>query len=325
MAELNYDRATEAAPGLSPLGAARVLRLAGAALSASLVVGVGVWGYKLAMRQIHGIPVLTAAEGPARTAPENPGGELADHQGLAVNQIAALGEAQDSAEVLRLAPRSVDLSAEDTASVALRASLGAPLAAPAALTGSGANGGAASRQVEPSETMRAVQPRSQRIPMPLPDEAAEPIFDPSEALIEAMAMIDPSELVDATEPGITRSIRPRARPNGDLIAEAAAFAVAAALAPGGTVDVDPLTLPTGTALAQIGSYDTEARAKLEWDKVATQYGALMEGKNRVIQAAESGGQTFYRLRVAGFASKDEARRFCAALQTGGQCVPTLVR
>ena len=43
------------------------------------------------------------------------------------------------------------------------------------------------------------------------------------------------------------------------------------------------------------------------------FGALMDGKRRVIETAESGGQTFYRLRVEGFADLDDARRFCAAL------------
>lgn len=319
MAELIGMKAAEPGRARAPFGAERVLRLTGIALSVALVIGLAVWGYRLAMRQLHGVPVIAAPEGPARTPADDPGGELADHQGLAVNQIAALGEAQDSAEMLRLAPKPVGLAPEDTASDALRASLGAPLAAPAT------DPAPTARAVEPSETMRALRPRPDQIAVPLPDEAAEPIIDTSAAVSEALAMLDPSELVDPTEPGVSQSIRPRQRPRGDLMAEAAAEAVAAALAPGGIVDVDPATLAPGTPLAQIGSYETEARAKLEWDKVAGQHGALFDGKNRVIQAAESGGRTFYRLRVAGFASKDEARRFCAALDTAGQCVATQVR
>lgn len=108
------------------------------------------------------------------------------------------------------------------------------------------------------------------------------------------------------------------------MAEAAAQAVAAAMAPPPEVELDPASLAPGTQLAQIGSYETEAQAKLEWDKAVARFGALMTGKQRVIQAAESGGRSFYRLRVAGFTDRDEARRFCAVLKSGGQCVPAEV-
>ena len=49
----------------------------GAAVSLALVVGVGVWGYQLATRDISGIPVVRAAEGPMRIQPEEPGGAAA--------------------------------------------------------------------------------------------------------------------------------------------------------------------------------------------------------------------------------------------------------
>ena len=42
----------------------------------------------------------------------------------------------------------------------------------------------------------------------------------------------------------------------------------------------------------------------------------MVGKLRVIQTAESGGRTFYRLRAAGFADEADARRFCSASTSG---------
>ena len=37
---------------------------------------------------------------------------------------------------------------------------------------------------------------------------------------------------------------------------------------------------------------------------------------------EKDGRTFYRLRIAGFESRDEARKFCAALiAAGNDCIP----
>ncbi|MEZ5884853.1 MAG: SPOR domain-containing protein [Paracoccaceae bacterium] len=57
-----------------------------------------------------------------------------------------------------------------------------------------------------------------------------------------------------------------------------------------------------------------------------QFGALMEGKQRVIQEASSGGRVFYRLRVHGFDDLAAARRFCAALVAEqANCIPAAVR
>ena len=91
----------------------RMINLAGAATSLALVIGVAVWGYKLAVRDVNGVPVIRALAGPARMAPLDPGGELADHQGLAVNAIAAEGAAAKPAERLALAPRPIELAPED--------------------------------------------------------------------------------------------------------------------------------------------------------------------------------------------------------------------
>ena len=112
------------------------------------------------------------------------------------------------------------------------------------------------------------------------------------------------------------------------MAEAAAAAVAEALgAPASAaLDVASGTLAEGTRLVQIGAYPDEAQARLEWDKTAARFGALMDGKRRVIEPAASGGATFYRLRVEGFADIEDARRFCEVFKAeGAECVPTAVR
>ena len=71
----------------------RAINLAGAACSVGLIVGLAVWGYKLAVRDVSGIPVVRALEGPLRIAPENPGGAVTLNQGLSVNAVAAAGTA----------------------------------------------------------------------------------------------------------------------------------------------------------------------------------------------------------------------------------------
>ena len=103
--------------GLAPQVAAKPLtkfaNFAGAALSITLIVGIGVWGYKLLVRDVTGIPVVRAAQGDMRVRPENPGGQLADNQGLSVNAVASEGTANQFAEQLILAPKPLDLEEED--------------------------------------------------------------------------------------------------------------------------------------------------------------------------------------------------------------------
>lgn len=309
-------------------GPQRTARLVGAALSVALVLGTVVWGYKLAMRQIHGVPAIAAPEGPARIAPDNPGGELADHQGLAVNMIAAIGEAEGAADLLVLAPKPMELAPDDGASDQLAVTSGAPLAPPAVAPGPNAG------TVQPSTTLLAMRPADGQLAEPLPEAAPEPVLSPDLEPIEAGSIeaalleagvalpgseIDPGELVSANVPGVSASLIPLRKPAALI---QAALQVAAPVV---TTEVDPASLVPGETLAQIGSYETAAEAKLEWDAAVARFGALFDGKGRVIQAAESGGRSFFRLRVAGFPDRDDARRFCSALKSGGQCVPVTVR
>lgn len=295
-------------------GFQRLINGAGALTSLALVIGLGVWGYRLAVRDVTGIPVIRALEGPARVAPDAPGGELAAHQGLAVNAIAAEGEAAPPPGELRLAPAPADLGPQAVPMGELAAGMDGPVAAP--LSG---------------DPLAADEPAA-------PDPDAVPV---------AAAEAAPAVVIPASVPGVARSLRPPMRPearhdrpaqlhtasyvpdapDGDAMAEAAAAAVAEALAGRGSArEVVPESLPEGARLVQLGAFDTPETARAEWDRIAERFGALMEGKDRVVQKAESGGNTFYRLRVAGFADLADARSFCEALLAeGANCVPAQVR
>ena len=75
-----------------PMG--QLTNVLGAVISIALIAGVGVWGYKLFVRDVSGVPVVRAAEDEMRVAPKDPGGQQAAHQGLAVNSVAADGAAE---------------------------------------------------------------------------------------------------------------------------------------------------------------------------------------------------------------------------------------
>lgn len=289
----------------------RFVNIAGAAGSVALIVGLGWWGYQLAVRDLRGVPVVRALEGPMRVAPDDPGGEVVDHQGLAVNDVAAEGGAAPPPDRLILAPRPVDLSLEDGPGLA-----GAPAAPEAAM--------------EPAR-LDAPAGLAEGLESPLPtttDAAVEA------ALAEALGAVEaePEETVEVAaldangmpppEGAITRSPRPMPRPGNAVAASVAP----AAAAPPKPVIVDPATLEPGTRLVQFGAFESQEEAEAEWMRVAGRFGDLMAGKAMVVQTAVSGGKTFYRLRAHGFESEDDARRFCSALVAeGAGCIPVAHR
>lgn len=293
--------AGQAPHGAPPVPMQRWINLAGAATSVALMLGLVVWGYKLAVRDISGVPVVRAAEGPARIAPADPGGDFAQHVGFSVNDVAGTGTAAAAPDQVVLAPEAMGLSDEDL---------------PMGVMGLIANS-------RPAVDQALVEAATDA-----PIEVAYTVPAREEDVLTAQAPEEvASDVVATSVPGVTVSPFPMPHPRRDLAAEAAALAVAAAMGGGvGAIDVDPATLAAGTRLVQLGAFDSPEDAKAEWTRVASRFDALMNGKKRIIQEAASGGRTFYRLRVEGFADVSDARRFCAALQAERtNCIPAQVR
>lgn len=350
MADFTYDGpAPEPAQALSGRRAANLANWAGAAVSLALVAGVGVWGYKLLMRDVTGIPVVMAMEGPMRTTPKDPGGTLADHQGLAVNDVAGTGLAAPVPDRLMLAPAQPGLSDEDLPQADLANLSPVPMRS--------ASGSAEAGQL--ADVQAPVAP----LPVPRTEDGeidilaladqiaagATPLSDLAEAgedpdmptIEKEMPEIvtDGSDLFPDNEdssdaiykappPGaLTRSLRPKDRP-AVLTRQPVADQVAALVSneSAGPTDLDPDALPAGTRLAQLGAYDSPETARKEWDRFSTRFGEFMVGKDRVIERATSGGRVFYRLRAAGFQDLSDARRFCAALVAENtDCIPVTTR
>lgn len=271
----------------------------GAFMSVALVAGLGVWGYQLAMRDVSGVPVVRALEGPMRVAPDDPGGLRAAHQGLAVNSVAAEGSAAAPAERLILAPEPLDLTAEDLPQPQLAE---APQAAPAAEA--------------------AQQPETVEVTV-LADELAEGAVPLSATIAPATPE---ARIIPASISGVARSPLPRPRPLGDATAEAVASSVALAVGASAAAEVDPASVPVGTRLVQFGAFDSPDAARAEWVKLDGRFSDFLRDKKRIVQEAASGGKTFYRLRAMGFEDINDARRFCSALLAERQaCIPVVVR
>lgn len=118
------------------------------------------------------------------------------------------------------------------------------------------------------------------------------------------------------------SIRPKIRPeNAASLAQQASFTPTPR-----TNEIDPSAIPSGTRLAQLGAYESADVARAEWARMEARFGDILADKSRVVEQAQSGGRTFYRLRAMGFIDLADARRFCSAVKAEGvDCIPVQVR
>ncbi len=329
MAEVDFDSFDAGAAGSRSARLSRMINLAGAASSIALVIGLGIWGYKLAVRDVNGVPVIRALAGPMREMAQAPGGDVASHQGLSVNAVAAVGIAAALPDQLLLAPKPVDLTAEDAPGLGVQQTAILPVTDPATLpqaeVGTSLITPVALTSVDPAPATVQTSDTDAAVALALADAlavGAEPFADLADA--------EPNDLAAAP------AVRPRPRPAAAVVTEADATPETASVVPtsvttlssasGPVGEIDPATLDVGTRLVQLGAFDTEDEARAEWTRLQGRFVDLLVQKAMVVQAAQSGGRTFYRLRAHGFAGEDDARQFCAALVAENTpCIPALHR
>jgi hypothetical protein len=278
----------------------------GALVSLSLIFGIGYWGYQLIMRDVTGIPVVRAMEGEMRVLPDDPGGDIARHVGLSVNELIAMGEAAAPEDRLVLAPRMPGLAREDLEARPMAAvdDVGEEIMQPVALLPD------ADAIAVPDQTMGTTV-----------EDVLAMVAEITEA--EARSDVAAMDRVPASEPGVAVSLRPILRPASLRPAPAPAPAITRASTT--EVPVTTVSFATGTDLVQLGAFSSPALAAEEWARLESRFGALMNGRERVVQVSTQSSGTWYRLRASGFADRDDARRFCAALQAeGAECIAVVV-
>ncbi|WP_342075510.1 SPOR domain-containing protein [Yoonia sp. SS1-5] len=289
------------------------LNYAGAALSLALIAGVGFWGYKLIMRDVSGIPVVRAMEGDMRVLPDNPGGSVAAHTGLAVNEVAAVGEAGGPEDRLVLAPATPGLTVEDLE----------------------AQPTAEADEVVPTETATIAPAMATDTDIaadtaPLTTDQvlalADQIADGVEPVLTPAAPV--ADLIPASVPGVAVSLRPAPRPASLRPTPVAAAVAEAAPTPAPAAQemaISTEAFAPGTSLVQLGAFRTPELANDEWTRLQSRFGQLMGDHARVIQVSTQSNGTWYRLRASGFADRAEAKRFCAALEAeGAGCIAVVV-
>lgn len=84
----------------------------------------------------------------------------------------------------------------------------------------------------------------------------------------------------------------------------------------------PVSTNSSHAAVQIAALNSAEAAHAEWRLVSSKAPSLFSGKAPDISKVAVGGQTYYRLRVTGFASHEDAVQFCAQITAnGGTCMP----
>lgn len=328
-----------------PARLARVTHYMGAVASVALMVGLMAWGWQLVSRDVSGVPVIRAVQGEARTTAEEPGGQLTNHTGLAVNSVAG-GQVLSPTDQVAIAPAPVDLSADDVAMGELGATAhepSNPSETPLTFAGepivplsdSEARALADAQAAAAAERALADQAVNQAAIIDAPateGPVTEVVTDEnglpaqSAAIAEALAQAQ----AEANPGVVVASVRPTPRPRVTRVAAAPAAAAAqtaVAEAPAPAPDrpeAAPAPTPAPVAsnsasgpVVQVGAFDSDSIANGEWQRLAGRNGGLFSGKSPVIQEHQSNGRTFWRLRVAGFDSLSEARQFCSALQSSG--------
>ena len=299
-----------------PLIPGSMRRIGGALLFLGVIAAMGLWSYRLGTRDANEVPVIKAMAGPARVAPEEPGGLTAAHQGLEVNSVLAGREPQTSAGGAAATPEPVALADEDAAEgelVIAGKAMPDPADMPAGIT-------------SPNETAgeTAATPE-EAAPVSIQNEVA--------AMIAAVAPADgaPTEAAEAIP---AETARPRGRPSNLTLARAAAPAPVAATATAATpamAAAKPATREVsqpaaGARMVQLGAYDSEALARAAWNRMVARDGDLLGTKSLYVERATSNARVFYRLRVAGFDSADQTRRMCESLRGRGiDCIPVTLQ
>lgn len=333
----------------------------GALVAMALLMTLGIWFYRLGVRDAQNVPIIRAAVEPAKTRPEDPGGMVAPHQdvtsyGVADSQGVQAGVAviappppepkeedlamgQLAAEEAPIAPTrpsgqsgtrtaaldtvSTDELLKEAEKLAAEARVSAGTAAATDLssdTSLSTDAGAA--QEEPEAQELALAPTDtetqsdlvQTLPLAVPNEdeaeaeaeAATPESEPEEEEVEL-------SFPNADPQAPAKSPMARKRPT-DLktrVAEAAKVEEAS------TENLAAAAAQSKVQI-QLAADPSETVVMTMWQAIQRANSDILHDRALAVQTTNSGGTTYYRLRVGPFKDGAEARSVCQALKARGQ-------
>jgi cell division protein FtsN len=270
-------------------------------------------------------PVLTAAAGPERVAPQQAGGNNVPYQGFKIYEQPA---PQDD---------SADSAAPPKPANAAPAVTPPPAPAPVAATPAPAPVAAAPKPTPVTAPPPAAAPKvAASVPAPKPAPAKPAAAPPKSvaALIQQANSAPVAETPKVTPakastppPAIKQAVLP---PTAVATGAPRALGASATAAP---KPAAPVATPAAAAAAkpaatgggyvlQIGAYKSQADADTAWKAYKGKHAALLSGYSDDVQQADLGDKgTWYRLRVGGLSDKEVATALCDRLKAdGGACI-----
>lgn len=106
-------------------------------------------------------------------------------------------------------------------------------------------------------------------------------------------------------------------PDVSAFNQAAGITPPPAPAPPPVAAAPPPALPSGPAQVQLASTADEAGAEAAWTALQAKYPKFFAGKTPEILPDVVSGQSFWRVRLGGFASGADAQSFCALVMAQG--------
>jgi hypothetical protein len=248
-------------------------------------------------------PVLTAAGGPERVAPQQAGGANVPYQGFKIYEQPAPPD--DSADRPNNAAPAETTPAPPVAAKPAPAPAAAPPPAKAvAMTPAPAKPAPAKPAAAPPKSVAALIQQANSAPDAAPQSGAmKQAAAPKPPAAAATKPASPPAMKPAmTTPAATGAPR-------QLVVPAAPVAAAAKPAAGGYV-------------LQIGAYKSQADAEAAWKTYKAKHAALLSGYADDVQQADLGEKgTWYRLRVGGLSDREVAKALCERLKAdGGACI-----
>ena len=246
-------------------------------------------------------PILTAANGPEKVAPQQQqGGTNVPYQGFKIYEQPA--------------------PADDAADEALPVDAAQPAPAPAAPVAQAPAPAAAAPApvaVSPKPVASAVTPPPAAAPKPAATAPVKPAATPPKtvaALIQQSQTAPPAARPATPAPATSATGAPRTL----TPAPAASAPKPAAATPA------PAAAPaaaSGAYVLQIGAFKSQAEADAAWRAYRGKHAALLTGYSPDVRQVELGEKgTWYRLRIAGFNDREVASALCDRLKAdGGGC------
>ena len=324
----------------------------GAFVALALLLTLGVWFYRLGVRDAQNIPIIRAALEPAKVRPDDPGGAVTPHQEITSYEVAESEPASSVAAVIAPAPATP--RREDVAMGTLPRTEQAPPPKPiirqtdrteAVVTPESSQSSSQAQQTlaettasaAPSDTTQAETDLSNSTETQneidrLVNQATETARENGDTTQstgsettgdgEQLALLT-TETKAEEEPEIPRGTgteqAPASSPQAPRRPANLLARVRDAAVEESQTESNLAKLAAASAVQiQLAANPDEAQIRRQWQQIYKANSDILRDRALAVQTTVSGGTKFYRLRVGPFKDRSEARAVCQALKARGQ-------